>query len=79
VLESALWMDIRSRQNPTRALGRVPTAALAALRRIAPLETGAPNTDRATSPTQGVVVAFLRRHKAADFHTAADGPPTNLH
>jgi len=79
LLESGLWMDIRSRQKPTRAFGQAPTAALAALRRIAPLETEAPNIDRATTPTQGVVVAFLRRQGAEQFNAAAAGPPTHLH
>ncbi len=57
----ARWMDVRKAQDPTRAFGAAPTAALAALRKSAPLQP-APGQS-----TPLAVLEFIKATPASDF------------
>jgi histidine ammonia-lyase len=68
LIEGALWLDVRSRQNAKRTFGAVPTAAWTAYRRSVPL---APQTGAArTKSVPSLSVDFLRATPAATFYGA---------
>jgi histidine ammonia-lyase len=70
VLTGARWMDIRKAQEPGRSFGPAPTAALAALRRIAPLQ---PPAGAMLGPT---VLTFVKTTPAVSFYPAGAPMPT---
>ena len=66
LIEGALWMDVRSRQNGARRFGAVPTAAWSAFRKIAPL---APDSGEAMTQSVPTATAdFLRATPASTFY-----------
>jgi histidine ammonia-lyase len=58
----ARWMDVRKAQDPTRAFGPAPTAALEAYRKIVP-----PQPQPGGAPVGPAVLAFLKSTPATDF------------
>ena len=69
LLSGAKWMDVRKTQAPARTFGAVPTAAVAALRKVAPLqaEPGSQPGDAAMS--------FFRATPASTFYPGGPAMP----
>jgi hypothetical protein len=80
LLQGSLWMDVRRTQDAKRGFGRVPAAAWAAFREVAPLapRLGDGDGDAGGQPLPGVAVPavavpavaaeFLRTTPAARFY-----------
>lgn len=71
LLSGARWMDVRKAQDPNRTFGPAPTKAVAALRRVVPLEPRRRMLDPET-PTEKAI-RFIQTTPATDFIT--DDPP----
>ncbi len=66
LLQASLWMDVRRVQDPQRSFGVAPTAAWAALRKLAPLARAKSDGERKTD--SAVASEFLRTTRAAAFY-----------
>lgn len=64
LLNGAYWIDVRAKQVPSRAFGRVPTAVWRALRAVVPLDSG---TALPARPNGVTALGFMRAHPAAGF------------
>ena len=65
LLTATFWMDLRKVQDSTREFGEAPTAALAAFRKVVPLET---HPDQPQTQSAGALAAtFLQTTAAASF------------
>jgi histidine ammonia-lyase len=69
VIGGARWMDVRKAQDPTRSFGAAPTAALAAFRKVVPLQ---PAAGQAPGPA---ALEFLKSTPASDFYSAGRPMP----
>jgi histidine ammonia-lyase len=68
VLTGARWMDVRKAQDPSRSFGAAPTAALAALRKVAPLQ---PAPGQSVGPA---ALDFLKTTPVSAFYTGKPMP-----
>jgi histidine ammonia-lyase len=69
LLEASLWMDVRKAQNPGRSFGQAPTAALDALRKEVPLQSG---PDRVTTQSSEMLAAaYVRKTDPGAFYAGA--------
>jgi histidine ammonia-lyase len=71
LLSGARWMDVRKAQDSSRAFGPAPTAAVAALRQVVPLEPRRRSL-AAETPTEKAI-RFIQSTPARNFIT--DDPP----
>lgn len=71
LLSGARWMDVRKAQDPSRTFGPAPTAAVAALRQVVPLEPRKRSLDPET-PTEKAI-RFIQTTPATNF--ISDDPP----
>jgi histidine ammonia-lyase len=69
ILQGALWMDVRMKQNPARRFGAGPTAAHAAIRQVVPLQRPAGSPPPAGSNTD-MIVDFITATPASKFFRA---------
>jgi histidine ammonia-lyase len=73
LLSGARWMDVRKAQDPSRAFGAAPTAAVAALRQVAPLEPR--RRTYAGPPPSKTALNFIKSTPAASFLYAGPAMP----
>jgi histidine ammonia-lyase len=73
LLSGARWMDVRKAQDPARRFGVAPTAALAALRAVMPLEPRR-RAQSARQPTR-IALDFIKATPASTFYPAGPAMP----
>jgi histidine ammonia-lyase len=73
LLSGARWMDVRKTQDPGRRFGAAPTAALAGLRAVVPLEPRR-RASAARPPTQAAL-DFIKATPASTFYPAGPAMP----
>jgi histidine ammonia-lyase len=73
LLSGSYWIEVRKAQDPARAFGPGPTAALAALRRVVPWQ--ADPADRPQEPLGQTTYRFLKEHPVAQIYPAALAVP----
>ncbi len=71
LLTGGFWMDVRKAQDGTRSFGAAPTAALAALRKVAPLE-GVGDSDKSIVQ---ITHDFMLANPAAGFYRDTTAMP----
>jgi histidine ammonia-lyase len=72
LLTGAFWTDVRKAQDKTRSFGAAPTAALAALRKVAPLNAAVPGNKSIVQITYD----FMKSNPASAFyHDVVPMPP----
>ena len=69
LLNATFWMEVRTKQDASRALGAGPTAALAAFRKVVPFM---PALDGPAQMRPMVATEFLEQTPAATFFPNAD-------
>jgi histidine ammonia-lyase len=66
IVQGAYWMDVRKKQNPARQFGAGPTAALAAIRQIVPLQRP-PGSPPPAGSNQDQIMDFIKSTPASQF------------
>ena len=72
LITSTNWIEVRKAQDAKRQFGVAPTAALAALRGVLPLNRGA---GRSTRPDGMTAYEFMQNHPARSFYPAGPAQP----
>ena len=73
LITAAMWMDVRKAQDQTRTFGNAPTAALAAFRKVLPLQRqGVTMPDL---PAGTIAYNFLRDNPASNFYPSGPAMP----
>jgi histidine ammonia-lyase len=76
---SAIWMDVREKQDPTRPFGAAPTAAWQAFRKIVPLtETDGFAGDYSDFDASAAAVHFMETTPASTFFSGGPAMPSSL-
>jgi histidine ammonia-lyase len=70
ILVGTYWLDVRKKQDPSRAFGQAPTAAWGALRKTVPLDASL----RPDHPVGDVAAAWLKANPATNFYPSGESP-----
>ncbi len=73
ILQAGFWMDVRKKQDAGRDLGKAPTAAWTALRKVVPLKT-AEQRIHASQSDETLAAAFVHSTDPGLFYPSAPPP-----
>ncbi len=76
LLQAGFWIDVRKKQDASRDLGKAPTAAWTALRKIVPLKT-AEQRIRALQSDEVLAAAFVHSTDPETFYSSPPPPRSN--
>jgi histidine ammonia-lyase len=76
LLQAGFWIDVRKKQDASRDLGKAPTAAWTALRKIVPLKT-AEQRIRASQSDEVLAAAFVHSTDPETFYSSPPPPRSN--
>ncbi|HEY0342510.1 MAG TPA: hypothetical protein VGC34_17045, partial [Steroidobacteraceae bacterium] len=76
ILQAGFWMDVRKKQAAGRDLGKAPTAAWTALRKVVPLKT-AEQRIHASQSDETLAAAFVHSTDPELFYSSAPPPGPN--
>ena len=76
LLQAGFWIDVRKKQDARRDLGKAPTAAWIALRKIVPLKT-AEQRIRASQSDEVLAAAFVHSTDPETFYSSSPPPRAN--
>jgi histidine ammonia-lyase len=76
LLQAGFWIDVRKKQDASRDLGKAPTAAWTALRKIVPLKT-AEQRIRAPQSDEVLAAAFVHSTDPETFYSSPPPPRSN--
>ena len=76
LLQAGFWIDVRRKQDDSRDLGKAPTAAWTALRKIVPLKT-AEQRIRASQSDEVLAAAFVHSTDPETFYSSPPPPRSN--
>jgi histidine ammonia-lyase len=76
LLQAGFWIDVRKKQDASRDLGKAPTAAWTALRKMVPLKT-AEQRIRASQSDEVLAAAFVHSTDPETFYPSPPPPRSN--